>query len=115
MVGLSSFRDDEPIRLALAAKVGFPDGSMTVNGLRREFHKGNLAVEVIAGKHYTTLNDIKAMRVKCRENPKGRGCTGASRDRVDLDNGLSSMERLNAAQAAASMIAQRLKSACKPT
>jgi hypothetical protein len=115
MVDVSLIGDDQPIRLAVAARLAFPDGSMTVHGLRREFYKGNLAIEVIAGKHYTTLNDIKAMRVKCRENPKGRGCTGASRDRVDLDNGLSSMERLNAAQAAASMIGLRLKSSCKAT
>ena len=110
---LQPVRDDQPIRLAVAAKLAFPDGTMTASGLRREFQKGNLAVELIAGKHYTTLNDIKDMRAKCRENPKARASTGANRARVDQDSGLSSTERLSAAQAAASMIAQRLRSHSK--
>ena len=112
---MSSIKGDTPLRLAVAAELAFPDGSMSVSGLRREFQKGTLAIETIAGKQYTTLNDINAMRAKCRENQKGRGCIGASRDRVDLGNGLSSTERLSAAQAAASMIGLRLKSSCKAT
>ena len=30
-------------------------GGMTVSGLRREAARGRLAIEVIAGKHFTTL------------------------------------------------------------
>ena len=57
---------DTPLRLEQAAKLAFPDGSMKVAGLRREISRGRLAYEVIAGKQYTTLADIAAMRELCR-------------------------------------------------
>jgi hypothetical protein len=59
-------KDDEPLRLDVAAKLAFPDGSMTASGLRKENAKGRLVIERIAGKDYTTLNDIKDMRKLCR-------------------------------------------------
>ena len=31
-----SYPQDRPLRLAVAAKVAFPDGSMSASGLRRE-------------------------------------------------------------------------------
>ena len=75
--------DDEPLRLEVAAALAFPDGSMTASGLRREAGKGNLALERIAHKDYTTLRAISEMRKKCRVEakvqdlaatcPKGRG------------------------------------------
>lgn len=55
-----------PLRLGLAAAIGFPDGSMTVSGLRREAKRGNLTIEVIAGKQYVTLAAIEEMRLRCR-------------------------------------------------
>src|ERR1700722_9412836 len=55
-----------PLRLKVAARLAFPDGSMTVSGLRREIAKGRLAYEMIAGKQYTTLADIVRMRELCR-------------------------------------------------
>ncbi|MCJ8509523.1 excisionase [Rhizobium lemnae] len=113
MDSIEKVAPDQPIRLAVAAKLAFPDGSMTASGLRCEFKKGNLAVELIANKQYTTLNSINEMRAKCRENQKARASTGESRAQAGLDNGLSSTERLSAAQAAASMIAQKLKSHSK--
>jgi hypothetical protein len=39
---------------------------MTVSGLRREIARGRLAVEIIAGKQFTTLSDIEEMRSQCR-------------------------------------------------
>jgi len=44
--------DDQPVRLAVAAALAFPDGSMTARGLRREAARGRLVVERIAGKDY---------------------------------------------------------------
>ena len=46
---------DQPLRLAVAAALAFPDGSMTASGLRRESTRGRLVIERIAGKDYTTL------------------------------------------------------------
>src|ERR1700746_774625 len=59
-----------PLRLEAAARLAFPDGSMKLAGLRREIARGRLAYEVIAGKHYTTLADIDAMRELCRVQAK---------------------------------------------
>jgi hypothetical protein len=77
---------EAPLRLAVAAKLAFPRGGMTVSGLRREIAKGRLAVEVIAGKQFTTLENIRRMRESCRVtarvpisgNEKRDGKTGGS-------------------------------------
>jgi len=61
---------DAPLRLAVAAKLAFPDGSMTVSGLRREAARGRLRMERIAGKDFTTLNCIQKMRELCRVEQK---------------------------------------------
>jgi len=55
-----------PLRLNLAAKIAFPDGSMSASGLRREGAKGRLVLERIANKDYTTLEAIRTMRELCR-------------------------------------------------
>jgi hypothetical protein len=71
---------DAPLRLAVAASLAFPDGSMTASGLRREAARGRLVIERIAGKDYTTLADIGRMREKCRNQPKGRDCGSVAND-----------------------------------
>src|SRR5262249_23116547 len=58
--------DNQPLRLAVAAALAFPDGSMSASGLRREAARGRLVVERIAGKDYTTLANIERMRELCR-------------------------------------------------
>lgn len=64
-----------PLRLQTAAKVAFPDGSMSASGLRREAARGRLVIERIAGKDFTTLANIQKMRELCRVEAKGQGCT----------------------------------------
>src|SRR5258707_718880 len=63
---LPEIKADTPLRLAVAAKIAFPDGSLTASGLRRENRRGRLVIERIAGKDYTTLADIERMRQLCR-------------------------------------------------
>jgi hypothetical protein len=58
--------------------MAFPDGSMTASGLRREAHRGRLIIERIAGKDYTTLDNIEEMRRLCRVEVKGRA-SGSNR------------------------------------
>jgi hypothetical protein len=48
-----------PLRLAVAAALAYPDGSMTASGLRREAARGRLAIERTAGKDYTMLAAIE--------------------------------------------------------
>ena len=63
---LDDIEPDTPIRLAVAARLAFPDGTMTASGLRREAQRGRLVIERIAGKDYTTLTHINRMRELCR-------------------------------------------------
>jgi hypothetical protein len=63
---------DAPLRLSIAATLAFPDGSMTVSGLRREAARGRLRIERIAGKDVTTLAAHKRMRELCRDEEKER-------------------------------------------
>src|SRR6516165_3016253 len=74
---LQSFQQDRPLRLAVAAKVAFPDGSMSASGLRREARRGRLVIERIAGKDYTTLACIERMRELCRVKAKVPDCGSA--------------------------------------
>lgn len=70
---------DAPLRLETAAKAAFPDGSMSASGLRREAARGRLVIERIAGKDYTTLNHIEAMRKLCRVQVKDHASIYAER------------------------------------
>jgi len=83
---------DTPLRLADAVKLAFPCGGMTVSGLRREIARGNLAIEMIAGKQFTTLRDIEKMRLKCRENQRAPASISANAADVNPSTS-SSMER----------------------
>src|ERR1700733_7429177 len=67
---LPNISSDAPVRLSIAAKLAFPDGSMTASGLRREAARGRLQIERVAGKDYTTLEAIKRMRELCRVQAK---------------------------------------------
>lgn len=62
-----------PLRLEVAARIAFPDGSVKLASLRREISRGRLAYEVIAGKHFTTLADIAEMRKLARVQAKASG------------------------------------------
>jgi hypothetical protein len=61
-----------PLRLEIAARIAFPDGSIGVSGLRREIQRGSLRAEMIARKQFTTLADIETMRKKCAVPTKAR-------------------------------------------
>src|SRR5262249_26862532 len=112
---------DQPLRLAVAAALAFPDGSMTASGLRKEAGRGRLAIERIAGKDYTTLAAIERMRELCRQNPKVRDCGSEKQDETRLEgshmvpSGSFSMENIKRAQSAAAMIVSELKDSLRPT
>jgi hypothetical protein len=69
-----------PLRLDIAARIAYPDGSMSVSGLRREAARGRLVIERVAGKDYTTLQAIEEMRTLCRLERKGPGFGSAASD-----------------------------------
>ena len=99
---------DTPLRLEQAVKLAFPFGGMTVSGLRRERDRGNICFEKIAGKDFVTLQAIKEMRARCRENQKVPAsiCENVV---VENQSGSSSTERMKSAQLAAHTIAEALK------
>ncbi|KAK0350072.1 hypothetical protein LTR94_030520, partial [Friedmanniomyces endolithicus] len=55
-----------PLRLTVAARLAFPDGSVSVRTLRLEASRGRLIIERIGNKDFTTLAAIEAMRELCR-------------------------------------------------
>lgn len=63
---------DTPIRIAVAAALAFPDGSMKAGGLRRERDAGRLETWITAGKEYTSLAAIDEMTRRCREERRAR-------------------------------------------
>ena len=69
----TQFDPEAPLRLSVAAKLAFPDGSMTASGLRREAARGRLRIERIANKDFVTLAEIKRMRELCRVPARKQG------------------------------------------
>jgi hypothetical protein len=80
---------DAPLRLKVAARAAFPDGTMTASGLRREAERGRLVIERIAGKDFTTLAHIQRMRELCRVEARDRACTSNQHDATHADAPLS--------------------------
>src|SRR5215813_3822453 len=74
---IAEIKPDTPLRLAVAAKMAFPDGSITASALRRESLRGRLVIERIAGKDYTTLANIERMRRLCQLERKESGSGSA--------------------------------------
>src|SRR5271157_1545916 len=57
------------IRLETAAKIAFPDGSVTVSALRKQIKLGRLIAWLVGGKYLTSLNEIERMLETCRVTP----------------------------------------------
>ena len=66
LTSLENIGPDTPLRLAVAAAIAFPDQTISESSLRREAKRGRLAIEIIAGKAFTTLREIERMRGRCR-------------------------------------------------
>jgi hypothetical protein len=90
--------DDTPLRLKEAAEIAFPNGGMTVHGLRRENKRGRLDISRIANKDYTTLGNIRRMIELCHVKPNhqdsGNARSAATQTATSpmLPDGFSSMQ-----------------------
>jgi hypothetical protein len=60
------------LRLVAAARIAFPDGSISVGAMRRLAADGLLTIYEIRGKQFTTLDNIEEMKIKCRVQAKDR-------------------------------------------
>jgi hypothetical protein len=107
-------RDETLLRLAVAAALEFPDGSMTASGLRAEARQGHLRIWKIAGKHYTTKQALQEMRNLCvQSNRPDSNC--AEHVKAAAIGGSLNTKSAKSAQAAAKASAQRLKSRSRNT
>lgn len=102
-----------PLRLSVAARLAFPDGSMSEKALRELGNARRLTVEVIRGKHYTTLGDIEEMRKLCRVQAKARDCAPTSATAKQC--GSSATDSGTSAQAALSVkVRKAMQASPKP-
>jgi hypothetical protein len=101
-----------PLRLAVAARLAFPDGSMSEKALRELGHARKLTVELIRGKHYTTLADIEEMRKLCRVQAKARGSVPTSG--TEKQCGSSATDSGTTAQAALSEKVRKASEVSRP-
>lgn len=111
---LDAVEPDKPITLATAVRLAFPDGGMTVSGLRNEIAKGNLRASKMSGQIYVTLNDIERMRELCtigaddRAKERGSICESEKGD-GSFSTSTQTADASSAAQAHLSEIVQELK------
>ena len=107
---------DTPLRLAAAVALAFPQGGMTVSGLRREAARGRLVIMRIAGKDWVTLSAIREMMDKCRvvrEVPIS-GCARPSQTERQPDGSLSTVDA-KLAQDALRLKLEKLKESYRNT
>jgi hypothetical protein len=118
----SEITDDTPLLLDVAARVAFPDGSVSGLALRNAAGRDELEYERIAGRLYTTLAAIREMRAACRRKPKVQGsgssaATSAPTESGSLARGPSkTMEESGSAQASALLaLESRLRQLKRPS
>lgn len=108
-----NIKQDSPLRLAVAAALAFPDGSMSTAGLRRESKRGRLTTMRIAGKDYTTLAYIEEMKERCLVKANQQGSGSAPQIENEPPCGSSSTKGNNIALDAARRIVQELRQSSK--
>src|ERR1700758_196430 len=104
-----------PLRLEIAARLAFPDGGVTASSLRREAARGNLVIERIAGKDFTTLQAIEEMRKRCVLVSLPDSSCGEPAKVTARQSGLSSTEGGKLAQERAKAAALKLSSRSRTT
>jgi hypothetical protein len=64
--------EDTQLSLQAAARLAFPDGTVSARTLRAEAARGKLAIFRIGKKYYTTVAEIERMIERCPVQPKAR-------------------------------------------
>lgn len=89
---------DEPVPIAVAAKLFFPHGGVTVSTLRSAIRRGELQCEVIGRGYCVTGADIRKWRELCRRAALDR--ISVSDPKTKTAGSISAEDRMKAAQAA---------------
>ncbi len=100
---------DALLRLDIAAKLAFPDGSIVLSSLKREVARGRLTIWRVANKDMTTLAEIRSMVERCRVQPSRPAYGSDQAPPIESRSGSSSMEDVRSARAAAKLRVQRLR------
>src|SRR5581483_5747797 len=112
---------DTPVRLKVAARLFYPDGSMTVSGLRVMINRGLLESELTANKVYVTKSGIERMRERCRENRRAHVSGSSPKSEIRREtstgnrHGSSETERASSALAALQRTAAELNKPSRNT
>lgn len=101
-------RDDTPLLLDVAARVAFPDGSVSGLALRNATTREELAYERIGGRLYTTLADIREMRKQCRGRAKVRAFGSSAEMSEPMDDESPALGRSRTTEASGSALASAL-------
>lgn len=101
-------RDDTPLLLDVAARVAFPDGSMSGLALRNAANRGELNFARMGGRLYTTLEDIKEMHRLCRGRAKVRAFGSSAGMSEPMDDESPALGRSKTTEASGSALASAL-------
>ncbi|TXN73402.1 hypothetical protein [Methylobacterium sp. WL6] len=106
----SEITDETPLLLEVAARLAFPDGSVSGLALRNAAGRGELGYERIGGRIYTTLAAIGEMREACRRKPKPRRAEASVLPAISDQEPEPSptKEDFEAARASALLVVERL-------
>jgi hypothetical protein len=102
------------LRLDVAARIAFPDGSVKASTLRRQAAAGHLTIYRIAGKDFTTLANIEEMTTSCRVPAKAPDYGSGQPAETAPKSMSSSMQERRQALAAARATLQAPSVASKP-
>ena len=106
---------NQPLRLETAARLKFPDGSVSVAALRKLIKSDRLVAWRVAGKDLTSIHELDRMLERCRA-PKDHpdfGTENHERPKMDgaqkRERGSSCTVDVKSAQAAAKATLEALK------
>ena len=106
---------NQPLRLETAARLKFPDGSVSVAALRKLIKSDRLVAWRVAGKDLTSIHELDRMLERCRvtKNLPDFGTESLARQRMaeapKTGPGSSSTVDVKSAQAAAKATLEALK------
>ncbi len=107
--------DDVPMKLRTLARACFPDGSVSVAGLRLEARAGRLDIYKVAGVEMSTKAAIRQMVERCRVQSPPPASGSVQARATEPPSGASSTGEAARAQAALLAKLQRRRPALRPT
>jgi hypothetical protein len=108
-VDISIVTPTTPLRLEVAARLAWPDGSMSVSALRRLVVAEKVTYEFVAGKYFVTLAAIEEYRASCRVAAKPHTLPLKNTKTAALQPGSSETDSLLVAQDAMRLMLSELK------